>query len=301
MRAQSRTRILGGVSGIVFASIAPHGGIAVAELCAEDELELARATRDAMTELGRRFDAAAADAVVVLTPHNVHVDGHVAVVLAGSLEGSVSEEGREIALTCPVDSELSLRYLLDLVAAEVPTVGVSFGPNDPEQAAMPLDWGALIPLWFMGGRSEPQVPVVLVAPPRDLPPATLVRAGLVLAASARDSGRRIALIASADHGHAHDPEGPYGFDLASASYDELMVELVGGNRLEDLVALEPAFVEAARADSFWQLLVLHGALDTSFDADLLCYEAPTYFGMLCAAFTPRESASESRRGTRTTR
>ncbi len=289
------------MSGIVFASIAPHGGIAVAELCAEDELELARATREAMTELGRRFYDAAADTVVVLTPHNVHVDGHVAIVIAGSLEGSVSEEGREIALSCPVDSELSLRYLLDLVGTGVPTVGVSFGPNDPEQAAMPLDWGALIPLWFMGGRSEPQVPVVLVAPPRDLPPTTLVQAGLVLAASARDSGKRVALIASADHGHAHDADGPYGFDPASASYDELVVELVRDNRLEGLVALEPALVEAARADSFWQLLVLHGALDTSFDADLLCYEAPTYFGMLCAGFTPRASAGGSRRGTRTKR
>ena len=288
------------MSGIVFASIAPHGGIAVAELCAEDELELAASTREAMTELGRRFDAAEADAVVVLTPHNIHVDGHVAVVIAGRLEGFVSDGGREIALTCPVDSELSLRCLVDLVGAGVPAVGVSFGPNDPEQAAMPLDWGALIPLWFMGGRSAPQVPVVLVAPPRDLSPETLVEAGLVLAASARDSDKRVALVASADHGHAHDPEGPYGFDPVSASYDELVVEVIRGNRLQDLLRLEPAFVEAAKADSFWQLLVLHGALGTSFDAELLCYEAPTYFGMLCAAFTPTASAGETRRGARTT-
>jgi aromatic ring-opening dioxygenase LigB subunit len=41
---------------------------------------------------------------------------------------------------------------------------------------------------------------------------------------------------------------------------------------------------AAKADSFWQLLMLHGALGDAFSAELLSYEAPTYFGMLTASF-----------------
>lgn len=272
------------MSGLVFAAIAPHGGIVVPELCSPDELHLAAATRTAMEELGRRFDEARPEAVIVATPHNVHVDGHVGVVIAGSLEGSLEH----IALSCPVDTELALRCLLDLVAAEIPTVGVSFGPSDPHEATMPLDWGALIPLWYMGGRSEPQVPVVLVAPARDLEPEALVHAGRVLAATARDLGRRVAFIASADHGHAHDPEGPYGFDPAAARYDERIVELVRTNQLAELSTVD-GLVDAAMADSFWQLLLLHGALDGGFDAELLSYEVPTYFGMLCAAFTPRAS------------
>src|SRR5262245_23042988 len=197
MRGQSRTRILRTVSGIVFGSIAPHGGIVVAELCATEELELARVTREAMTELGRRLVDTSPDSVVVLTPHNVHIDGHVAVVIASTLEGSLSEDDRQIALTCPVDVDLSARYLVDLTAAGISAVGVSYGPNDPGEASMPLDWGALIPLWFMGGRAEPQIPVVLVAPPRDLAPEALVQAGVNLAATARKAGARVAVIASA--------------------------------------------------------------------------------------------------------
>jgi aromatic ring-opening dioxygenase LigB subunit len=42
------------------------------------------------------------------------------------------------------------------------------------------------------------------------------------------------------------------------------------------------------ADSFWQLLMLHGAIGGDFQVELVSYEAPTYFGMLCAAFTPRQ-------------
>jgi aromatic ring-opening dioxygenase LigB subunit len=150
---------------------------------------------------------------------------------------------------------------------------------------MPLDWGSLIPLWFMG---RDQVPVVVVSPARDLPPELHVRAGQVLAAA---DGKRVALIASADHGHAHDPNGPYGFDPASERYDRLVVELVRENRLGELVDLDPDLVEAAMADSFWQMLMLHGALGDDFDVELLSYECPTYFGMLCAAFAPRSSVS----------
>jgi aromatic ring-opening dioxygenase LigB subunit len=277
-------------SGIAFAAVAPHGGIVVEELCSESELGLAAETRRAMEELGKRFVAARPEAVIVLTPHNVHVDGSIAVVVAGRLEGTLSgPDGRTIALSCPVDLSLALACLGALTGAGIESVGVSFGPSDLEQATMPLDWGALIPLWFMGGRGDPPVPVVLVGPSRDVTPAELVEAGRIVATSCVDSGQRVALIASADHGHTHDAEGLYGFDPASAVFDELIVELVRENRLGKLVGVDSGLVEAAKADSYWQLLMLHGALGEAFDVELLSYEAPTYFGMLCAAFTPKAS------------
>ena len=149
-----------------------------------------------------------------------------------------------------------------------------------------MDWGVLIPLWVMGGRSEPQVPVVVISPARDRPLEEHVRAGRALARAAAGSGKRVALIASADHGHAHDPEGPYGFDPASAIYDDAIVRLVQDDRLSGLLELDPAFVEAAKADSWWQLAMLHGALGEGWHGDFLSYEASTYFGMLCAAYAP---------------
>jgi aromatic ring-opening dioxygenase LigB subunit len=263
--------------GIVFGAIAPHGSIAVAEACSEDELPLAAATRAGLEELGRRFEAAEPEATVVCTPHNVHVEGSMAVILAGQMAGD-----EPVPLACPVDRELALGALGALWEADVPAVGVSFGGNDPMAATMPLDWGALIPLWFMG---RDRLPVVLVSPARDLPPELHVRAGEAIAAAA---GKRVALIASADHGHAHDPHGPYGFDPAAERYDGLMVELARENRLAELLAVDQELVEAAKADSFWQMLMLHGALGDGFEAELLSYERPTYFGMLCAAYSPRK-------------
>jgi aromatic ring-opening dioxygenase LigB subunit len=266
---------------LVFAAIAPHGTLPEAPVPGAEK------THEALAELGRRFDAAAPDATIVFSPHNVHVEGHFAVVLAGMLSGSLAEfDAPEVELSCPVDVELATQAIVALHDEGIPVVGASFGANDPGAATAPMDWGVLIPLWFMGGRSEPQVPAVVVSPARDRPIEEHVRAGRALADAAAASPKRIALIASADHGHAHDPEGPYGFDPAAGAYDETLVRLVQEDRLSGLLELDPAFVEAAKADSWWQLAMLHGALEDGWRGDFLSYEASTYFGMLCAAYAP---------------
>jgi aromatic ring-opening dioxygenase LigB subunit len=266
---------------LVFAAIAPHGTLPEAPVPGAEK------THEALAELGRLFDATKPEATIVMTPHNIHVEGHFAVVLAGTLAGSLAEfDAPGVQLSTPVDVELAAEAVAALHDDGLPVVGASFGPNDPSAATAPLDWGALIPLWFMGGRSEPQVPVVVVSPARDLPLSDHVRAGQALARAAEASGKRVALIASADHGHAHDPEGPYGFDPAAADYDQCIVQFVQENRLGDVLELEPAFVDAAKADSWWQLAMLHGALGTAWTGMFLSYEASTYFGMLCAAYAP---------------
>jgi aromatic ring-opening dioxygenase LigB subunit len=266
---------------LVFAAIAPHGSLP------EAPVDGAEKTHEALTELGRRFDAARPDATIVLTPHNVHVEGHFAVVLAGTLAGRLAEfDAPEVELSCRIDLELATEIVVALHDDGIPVVGASFGANDPVAATAPMDWGVLIPLWYMGGRSEPQVPAVVVSPARDRPLDEHVRAGRVIAQTAAGSGKRVALIASADHGHAHDPDGPYGFDPAAQEYDERIVELVQRDQIAGLLELDPAFVEAAKADSWWQMVMLHGALGDGWRGELLAYERPSYFGMLCAAYAP---------------
>jgi aromatic ring-opening dioxygenase LigB subunit len=230
---------------IVFAAIAPHG-----------DVDLAPELHEAMVELGRRCNG---DVAVVVTPHNVHVEGHFAVLTAAR----VGEH--------ETDRELAQGIVAALREDGLPVVGVSFGGNDPTAAEMPLDWGAEVPL-----RSVRTPKVVVVAPARDRPLDEHVRAGAAIARAT--GGLRVALIASADHGHAHDPDGPYGFDPAAAAYDARFQELLGETPLDFTPLAE--LVDAAKADSLWQLLVLQGAVPGP--AELLAYAAPTYYGMAVA-------------------
>jgi len=258
---------------IIFAAIAPHGGPVF------DEPD--GATRKGMEELGRRFAVAQPEAVIVVTPHGVHVDGHFAVVRSVQLEGDASRwTDADTHYEGPGDPELADACVQSLQAAGLPALGITFGATAAGSSTMPLDWGALIPLWFM------RAPAVVVSPCRALSNDDHVRAGAALAAATAD--RRVALIASADHGHGHTADGPYGFAPESAEYDEEIQAIVGDNRLGALTGWDPGFAVAAKADSFWQLLMLHGALRDGFEVELLSYEAPTYFGMACASYVPRQ-------------
>ena len=229
---------------IVFACIAPHG-----------DVDLAPELRGGMEELGRRCTAAAPDVVVVVTPHSVHVGGHYGVVTAGKVGEWETDRGAASRL----------------LEAPLPILGLSYGGNDPATAEFPLDWGTHVPLEFL---LPPRV--VVVSPSRDRPLAEHLRLGEAIAALPG----RVALVASADNGHAHDPDGPYGFDSAAAEYDARLQEILAADRLDFLPLAE--LVEPAKADSLWQLVVLQGALGETARADVLAYAAPTYYGMLVA-------------------
>ena len=271
--------------GLVFACIAPHGDLAIPEACPPHLAALATATQAGMAELGRRFEATAPDIVVLLTPHGIHVGGQFAVVVAGRAAGSLAE-APAVALDLEVDRDLALAFVAALHAASLPVVGVSFGGNVPAEAVMPLDWGSLIPLWFLGGRRVPQVRVVIVAPARDRPIDEHVAAGSVIAQVIARSGRRVALVASADQAHAHAADGPYGYDPSARAHDELVVSLLREGRLGALRDLDPALVAAAKPDAWWQELMLLGAIGEAWTPRVVSYESPTYYGMLCAAFDP---------------
>lgn len=238
---------------IVFAAIAPHG-----------DVDLDPRLRAGMEELGRRFEAAEPDLAIVVTPHNVHVDGHFAVVTASRVgEWETDREAAEA-----------------LLEAKVPILGVSYGGNDAAGAEMPLDWGTDVPLGFLRPKR-----VVVVCPARDLSLADHVRLGASITSTTALQGRRVALVASADNGHAHDPEGPYGFHQAAAAYDARLEGILASGRLDFRPLAE--LVEDAKADSLWQLLVLQGAVGGEARAEVLAAAAPTYYGMVVAEVRPR--------------
>jgi aromatic ring-opening dioxygenase LigB subunit len=273
---------------LVFAAIAPHGSMAIAEWCRPEERALAAKTRAAMEDLGRRFAEASPEVTVVLTPHNIHVERAMAVVLAGTMSGTLEGGAAPISLRAPVDRELAIAIAAAVGEQGVPIAAASYGANDTAAAVFPMDWGTQVPLHFMGGRDDPPKPIVVIAPARDLSWDAHVTAGRGVAKAAEASAKRVALIASCDHGHAHDSKGPYGFSPASKEFDDRVVDLVKRDALGELLRFDPAFVSEAKADSFWQMLMLHGALGDGWRGDFLSYEAPTYFGMLCAAYSPRD-------------
>jgi len=165
---------------------------------------------------------------------------------------------------------------------------------------LPLDWGILTPLWFLGHHRnmlgygnvlapvpEEDVgpPAVIVTPSRSLPRAQLVEYGRIVAEVAANDSRRIAFIASCDWGHRHAEHGPYGYSPVSAVVDAEVVAAVKDDALLRLLDLDEERAREAAIDGLWQTLMLGGVLDAiPLRGEFLSYEAPTYYGMLVAVW-----------------
>jgi aromatic ring-opening dioxygenase LigB subunit len=288
------------VSGLVFACVAPHGFPIIPDL--SEDAEGALATRAAMFELGRRCAAARPDVIVVATPHGTRVEGAICLAAVARAAGMLRWQGRTVEMNVPVDPALTLAIGDAARGRGVPIARASYAGNRFYQSTIPLDWGTLTPLWFLGhGRNmigygdavaDPPAdtgpPVVIASPERSLPRSAMVAFGTAVAEAAARDGRRVAFVASCDWGHTHQASGPYGYHPAAAAVDALVVQAIQESDLGRLIDLDEQQVQDAAIDGLWQTLMLAGALEhTPMRSELLCYEAPSYYGMLVAAFTPR--------------
>jgi len=215
------------MSGLIFACIAPHGSMII-PLLGEKGAEKALATRAAMEELGRRVAAAQPETLVVITPHGHRVDGCFSLLNNRRVQGTLGPEpesnGHSFTLTFEVDKELNAAIVEEARALDVPAVRLSYAVPDETQFWQPLDWGVTVPLWFLGAMFHPQPRVVIACPDRgNMPWELFPLFGLAIRKAAETLDRRIAFIASADLGHAHDAQGPYGYDIASKEFDTALV------------------------------------------------------------------------------
>jgi aromatic ring-opening dioxygenase LigB subunit len=258
---------------IVFGAIAPHGNPVYEQPDGP--------TAKGMHELARRLEASGAEAAILATPHGTLLDGHFGVVRAAHLTEHPNQFVDAAHLyQGPGHPELADACVSALLAAGLPALGLTFGTTAAGGSTMPVDWGAGIPLSFL------RLPAVIVTPCRALSNEDHVRAGKALARATGD--QPVAFVASADHGHGHAHDGPYGFSEHSAPYDDDVQDIVRRNALGELADWDPQRAKDALADSLWQMLMLHGALDDRFQSALISYEAPTYFGMLTAAFERKD-------------
>lgn len=267
---------------LVFACIAPHGGHLLLPVGAPGPVP---ECRRAMARLRETFWEARPDCVAVLTPHGVRVEGAVSVGVTATGYGELEEDGGKIAVAVETDLDLAAAW-----AYRATEWGVSVAPLSGEMlseepgAALSLDWGVTIPLALLTSGAE-ALPTVVACPARDLPRTQLVDWGEALVEAADQLGRRVALVVSADQGHGHAADGPYGYAAASAEYDSAMRAAVEADDLARLLDWPADYAKNALADSYWQTLALIGAgRRVPLRARFLAYEVDHYFGLLCAGF-----------------
>lgn len=269
----------------VLACITPHGGEMIPELSPSNP-DLMALTRASMERIGEEMRRANPEVLVVLTPHGVRVDGQFSVANSERMQGTAEEApGTSVGLEREVHRPLARMIVKSAQKRGVPVAELNFATQEGPLSCLPLDFGAVVPLWFM-----PETPIVVITPSRQLSMQDQLTFGEGLADAARESGLRIGLIASCDWAHAHAADGPYGYHPSAAKLDEQVVDLIRSNRIDALANFTSDFIEEAKPDGIWQALVLAGAMPKALrEMELLSYEVPTYFGLICALVHPREA------------
>ena len=265
---------------IIYACIAPHAGDLIPETV--DNKNKVIRTRQAMQAMGAKLDVLAPEVIVIVNPHGFRVDNAMSISIA---ERAMADWSVDVKLEFEMDVELAHSIANKATEMNVPVVRYLYGASGGSECFIPLDWGAVVPLYFMGHRFQQKPKIVHISPMRALPNKTHYEFGRAIGQVLKNSSKRIALIASADQGHAHNLNGPYGYDPASAQYDQWMQDTIRSNQLDQLLLANSKLVENGKPDSLWPTLVLAGALkENPMSVRVLSYEVNVYFGILCAEF-----------------
>jgi aromatic ring-opening dioxygenase LigB subunit len=238
-----------------------------------------------MRTLVPRMKEARPDTLVVATPHNLRLLKHIGVVISEYSSGKVSEGKKEIRLRARCDVDLALMIVEEAERRELPVVAANYGALEGPMSDLAMDWGTLIPLWFFLKGTGLKSKIVIVTPSRGIPLEQNFEFGRAVAEVAELDRKRVAFVASADQAHAHQKKGPYGFDARAAEYDRRVIGAIREGRLPSILKMSPSFIEGAKPDSLWQMTMLAGALSVvPMEGELLSYQVPTYYGLLCASF-----------------
>lgn len=263
-----------------YACIAPHAGDLIPETV--DDQNKVIQTRQAMQSMGTKLEALAPDVIVIVNPHGFRVESAMSISIA---ERARADWSADVKLDFEMEVELAHAIADKAEEAGIPVVRYIYGASGGPDCFIPLDWGAVVPLYFLGHRFERKPKLVHMSPTRTLPFKTHYEFGRLVGRLLKETDKRIALIASADQGHAHNVNGPYGYNPASADYDKWMQETIRSNRLDQLLLANSKLVEDGKPDSLWPTLVLAGALqENPMPVRVLSYEVNVYFGILCAEF-----------------
>ena len=133
--------------GLAFGAIMPHGDVIPA--ISTDYGASSQKTNDAMEQIGQAFRDAAPDVLLLLTPHGVRVEASVTVSVTERASGELIGNDTTIRVDLPVHQFFALSLASRAGSAGVPVSTVIFGSAAGEGSTIPLDWGSIIPLWYL--------------------------------------------------------------------------------------------------------------------------------------------------------
>lgn len=270
-------------SEVVCAVLLPHAPILVPGVGGHRPLG-AGATVRAMESVSHRVVQRRPDAVVLISPHSPRRLGAFGIWAGPRIAGSLEAfDAPDAAVDLPGDAVLARAIEREAVARGLRLWHI----HDRD-----VDHGTVVPLWHLahGGWKGATVVLSLNHPGE----GGLAELGAAIAASARQTGRRIAVVASGDMSHRLTPGAPGGFDPQAQEFDHEFIRLLRRGAYRDVPQLDSGLQERAGEDVVDSTVIALAAADwSSTGHEVLSYEGPFGVGYgVAVLFDPGRSVAE---------
>ncbi|MHB1507261.1 MAG: DODA-type extradiol aromatic ring-opening family dioxygenase [Cuniculiplasma sp.] len=230
-----------------------------------------RIMHDAISNLAKKDDS---EVIVIISPHGLKLGKHVSVLNTESFKGYFKLKSKTLDEKYINDRALSRRIIHDCPLAEEASFVTSSGPD----SVFPLDFGTLIPLQFFRQKT-----IVYMGQPRIWYLNSLRDFGKEISKICMDYEKKVSIVISADQAHCHFKDGPYGYAPESAKYEEIVINCIRKSNFSPLHEMSMAFVDKAKPDSYWNMIILEGIMDETGMRSVFDYHyVQVYFGMLLA-------------------
>jgi AmmeMemoRadiSam system protein A len=242
----------------------PHAPILVPEVGGERG-GAAQASCQAMREAAARVLSFRPETLVLISPHSPRQPRAFGVWAGERLQGSFAQfKAPRVQVSLPNDTPLAHAIVTEAKTRDLATWMI----HDRS-----LDHGALVPLWFLAGAgwAGPTIVLSLNYPEG----GGLGELGEAIAAAARASHRRMAIVASGDMSHRLTPDAPCGFHPQARQFDEAFIHLIRDGDYHEIRNIDPGLRELAAEDAVDSTLVAAAAVDwKSTGHKVLNYEGP---------------------------
>ena len=250
--------------------IIPHGD-EILDLPNRESMEM----HDAIEKVTAGDDSGT---VVIISPHGLKLGNHVSVLSTEFFSGYYRLKTMNIRKKYLNNRILASAIVKSSDLAEEASFVTSSGPL----SRFPLDFGTLIPLQFFR-----QKKIVVMGQPRIWELEKLTEFGKKLARVCMNQEEKISIIISADQAHCHSPDGPYGFAEESVAYEKIIEECTMKSDFGMLYSIKKEFVNKAKPDSYWNMLIFDGIMKESEMRSLMDFHyVQYYFGMMLAHLVP---------------
>lgn len=261
---------------ILGAFIVPHPPLIIPEVGKGEEKKIQK-TIDSYHEIARQIADLKPDTIIITTPHSILYSDYFHISPGSGAKGNFGQFGlRELSFSIEYDETFveELEALSERRQLEAGTLG---------EKDKSLDHGTMVPLYFINQYLK-DYKLVRVGI-SGLPITDHYSLGRCIKETADKLKRRIVLVASGDLSHKLKEDGPYGFAIEGAEFDNKVTDAMREGDFLSFLTFSPDLCEAAAECGLRSFIIMAGALSGfSVHPEFLSYEGTFGVGYSVCAY-----------------